>query len=75
MIFAIEFKKCVANISIFGIIIGKLCYKKKLYLIILLKVDKNSEVDFYYTILPLSLAVYLWVKGNREFLLNTKEIA
>ena len=34
MIFVIEFKKHVASIDIFGIVIGKLNHKKKLYLII-----------------------------------------
>ena len=55
----VEFKKYVANISIFGIIISKFCYKKKLYSIILLEIDKSLEIDFYYIILPFSLTVHL----------------
>ena len=55
MISAIELKKCVANAGIFGIVVGKFRYRKKLYPIILLKVDKGLEVGFYYTILPFSL--------------------
>ena len=49
----------MAGIGIFGIILGELCYEKKPYLIILLKVDKSLEVGFHYIILPLNLALYL----------------
>ena len=75
MIFAIEFKKHIASASIFGIMIDKFRYKKKLCLVILFKIDKSSKVDFYYTILPFSLTVYLWVEGGGEPLLDAKEIA
>ena len=74
MISAIEFEKCVANADILGIVVSKLRYGKKLCLIILLKVDKGSEVGFYHTILLLSLAVRLRVEGGGEFPLNAKEI-
>ena len=56
----------MANISIFGIIVDKLCHGKKLYLIILLKVDKNLKIGFYYTILPLNLVVCLQIKSDRK---------
>ena len=74
MIFVVELEKHMVNTSIFDIIIGKLRYGKKLGLIILLKVDKGLEVDFDCTILPLGLAIHLWIKGNRKFLLDVKEI-
>ena len=74
MISAIELKKYVANAGILGIVIDKLCHRKKLCPIILFKVDKDSEINFYYTILPLSLAVCLQVEGGRKFLLDVKEI-
>ena len=74
MISIIKLKKCVVNASIFGIIIGKLHYKKKPCLIILLKIDKSLEIDFHCIILALSLAVYLQVEDNRKSLLNTGEI-
>ena len=47
------------NTNIFGIIIGKLYYKKKLYLIILFKINKNLKINFYYIILFLGLAIHL----------------
>ena len=75
MISAIELKKYVTGTGILSIVIGKLCYKKKPYSIILLEDNKSSEVGFYYTILPFNLAIRLWVEGNREFLLDIKEIA
>ena len=59
MIFAIELKRYMINANIFGIIIGKLDYKKKPYLIILFKVNKDSKISFYYTILFLGLSVCL----------------
>ena len=75
MIFAIELEKCVASAGIFGIIVGKLRHGKKSCPIILLEVDKSSEVGFHPTILPLSLAVRLRMEGGRESLLDAEEIA
>ena len=65
----------MADASIFCIIIGKLCYKKKPCSIIFLKVDKDLKINFHYTILLFSLAICLQIKDGREFLLNTEEIA
>ena len=59
MIFAIELKRYMAGDGILSILEGKLCDGKKPCLIILLKVDKGLEVDFYYNILSLNLAVCL----------------
>ena len=75
MISTIELEKYVANAGIFGIVVGKLRHEKKPCPIILLKVDKSSEVGFHYTILPLSLAIYLQIKGGEESLLDAEEIA
>ena len=75
MISVIELKRHMAGISIFNIIIGKFRYKKKLCLVILFQIDKNSKVSFYYTILPFDLTVCLWVKGGKQFPFDPKEIA
>ena len=75
MISAIELEKYMAGAGIFGIVVSKLCHKKKPYPIILLKIDKSLEVGFYCTILPLSLAVYLRVEDGGKYLLDAKEIA
>ena len=74
MIFIVKFEKCMANANILGIIISKFCYKKKLCLIILLKVDKGSKIGFYCIILFLNLVICLQIEGSREFLLNIKKI-
>ena len=65
----------MAGAGILNIVIGKLRYGKKSCLIILLKVDKGSEVGFYRTILPLNLAVRLRIESGGEFPLDAKEIA
>ena len=58
-----KLKKGVANASILGIIVNKLRYKKKLYLIILFEVDKCVKVCFYNAILILGLTIYLRKKS------------
>ena len=75
MISAVKLKGRMADTSIFSIIINKLCHRKKLCPIILLKVDKDLEVSFHCAILPFSLTICLWMEGNREFLLDIEEIA
>ena len=70
MISVIELKRCMAGASVLGIIVGKLHYRKKLCLIILLEVDENSEVDFYYTIQPFGQPVCLKVESVGESLFD-----
>ena len=74
MISAIELKKCVADTGILSIVVGKLRHEKKPCSVILFEIDKGSKIDFYCTILPFSLTIFLLVEGNRESLLNAKEI-
>ena len=59
MISTVKLKKYIAGVSIFGIIISKLCYRKKLYLVILFEINKDSKVSFYYTILSFDLIICL----------------
>ena len=73
MISAIELKRYVASVGIFDIIVDKFRHEKKLYPIILLEVDKSLEIDFYYTILPFDLTIYLWIKNSEESLLNIEK--
>ena len=75
MISVIELKKYVVGAGVLGIIVGKLYHRKKLCPIILFEIDKKLKVGFNCTILPLSLAICLWVEGNGEFLLDALEIA
>ena len=64
----------MASTNICSVIVSKLHHNKKPYLIILLKIDKNLEINFYYIILPLNLAVYLQIESDKEFLFDIKEI-
>ena len=59
MIIIIKFKKYIISTYIFGIIMNKLYYKKKLYLVILCKINKNLEISLYYIIFLFNLAIYL----------------
>ena len=60
----VKLKRYIANVDIFGIIISKFCHKKKLYLIILFKVDKSSKIGFHCGILLFNLIIYLKIEGN-----------
>ena len=42
---------------------------------ILFKIDKSSEVRFYYTILLSSLSVSLGIKRDRKSLFDAEEVA
>ena len=64
MIFTVKLKKYITGASIFDIIMSELYYKKKSCLIILFKIDKSLKVSFHCTVLPLSLAIYLKIKGD-----------
>ena len=75
MISAIELKRCVAGAGILGVVVGEFCHGKKPCPIILLEVDKGSEVGFYRAILPFGLTVRLWVEDGGESSLYAEEIA
>ena len=64
----------MTSICIFGIIKNKFCYKKKLCIIILFKINKSFKINFYFIILLFSLAIYLKIKDNKKFLSNNKEV-
>ena len=64
MLDIIEFERDMIGAGIFGIIIGKFCYwHEQSCLIVLLSINKCSEVRFYCGVLSLSLAIYLMIKG------------
>ena len=74
MISTIQVEKYLPNNYIFSVIICKVSYWQKLYLIFLLKVDKNLEIHFYYTIFIFGLLINLRVKGNRKLILDFEEV-
>lgn len=65
----------MVGINFFHIIVYKFSYKQKSCPVILLLIDKCIKINLYYTILYLSLAIYLLIKVNKKFPLNAKEIA
>lgn len=68
-------KKYVTSIYISRIVVGKLSYNwKVLRQIVLLIIDKNSEINLYYTILLLDLIISLRVKSSKKPLLNFHEV-
>lgn len=74
MIVIVEFKKYVAIAYILGVVVGKFSCWEKPSPIILLIVDKISEVGLHHSILPLRLAVNLRVEGNREPFLDFQKV-
>ena len=70
MISTIKLKQCLTDIGVLDIIVSKLRYEKEPCLIILLKIDKNLEIGFYYTILFFGLPVRLEMENSRKFLLH-----
>ena len=61
---AIQLKRGIPDPGIFRIIISEISHRQEPYPVIMLVVDKGSEVDIYCTILSFSLAVNLGVKGG-----------
>ena len=59
---------------ILKIIINKFSYWKKVYPVILLKIDKKLKVGFYYTILHLVLTIYLRLDSGRKLLFDAKKL-
>ena len=64
MIFAVKLKMCEADVSILGVTIGKTQSLVGAVPNTLLEFDKSMKIDFYHTILPLHMAICLWVEGS-----------
>ena len=62
------------NISIFDIIVNKLYFYQKFYIVVLFEIDKNLELYLYYTIFFFYLVVNLKIKDNKNLLFNKKEV-
>lgn len=65
----------MACLCIFDIVIEIVDYWQKLCFIILLEIDKNLEIYFYFTFLMFCLIVCLTIKSCKESLFNVKKIA
>ena len=60
---------------VLGIIVGKFSSQQELGLIILLKIEKDLEVRFYYAILSLSVTVSVRMERIEKPPFNAKKIA
>ena len=60
----------MAGANILGVMVGDFRHGKKPCPIILLKVEKSSEVDFYGTILPFGQSVHLRIESGGKSLLD-----
>lgn len=63
VITAIEFKSCMINISIFGIIIRKFNYQYYSYLIRLFEINVSPKISLYSTTLSYDLIISLKIKS------------
>lgn len=70
-----QLERCMASAGVLDIIIGKFEHKQKPSLIVLFEINKDLEIGFYSTILPINLAICLRVEGGREPLYDFKEVA
>ena len=70
----VELKRRVTGARIFRIIVSKFGHREKPCPVILLVIDKGSEICFYRTIFSFGLAIGLWMEGGGEFPLNLQEI-
>lgn len=61
----VELEKHIVNAYILYNIICKFCHRHKLCLVILLLINKSSEISFYSTILFFDLAIYLRIEYYR----------
>ena len=66
MVAAVEFKMCVSNTGIFGIVLCKFSYWQEACLVILFLVHQSSEVCFYCAVLPFGLAINVRMESCRE---------
>lgn len=62
---------CITGVGIFYLIMGEFSYWIEFYPVVLLKVDKSSEISFYYTILFFSLAIGLRIEDSEGTMHNS----
>ena len=75
MIAIIQLERNIAGARVFGLIISKLSYWWKPGPIILLEIDKSSNVCFPGTVLLFGLAVSLRMEGGKKLTLDIKKVA
>ena len=71
----VQLQRHMMIVCILSIIVSKLGYWYKPGLLVLFKINKDSEIQFYCTVLSLSLIVSLRVKSGKKSLFDIKKIA
>lgn len=61
--------------SVFSLIIYKLNYWQKFYIVIFFKFDKNSKIYIYFSILILNLLIYLRIEYSKNLVLDFEKAA
>lgn len=74
MIAAIQLKIGIVGAGIFSIVICKLSYWQEPDLIVLLKINKDLKIYFYYTILIFGLVINFRVKCSKKSVFDFKKI-
>lgn len=64
----------MVNAHIFGIVVSKFSYWEEPNPIVLLVIDKNSEVSLYCIVLSLGLVINLRMEDSRKSLLDFQEV-
>ena len=72
MVAAVEFKRCVAGIGIYGIAVCKFSLWQEACPVILFLVYKGSEVCLYCAVLPFGLVISLRTESPKVFFLFLK---
>lgn len=75
MITTIQFEKCVANIVVFYIIIGKFSHWQRVCLIVLPEIQNGFEMNLHGTVLLLGLANSLRVEVCKKHLVDAQGVA
>ena len=69
-----ELKNCLTRTGILEVVVGKLCHREKLCLVILLLIYENTKVSFHGAVLLFFLIVCLRVIWGRELSLDAEEV-
>lgn len=71
----VDLERCMTGARIFRVIVSEFSHREEPSPIILLVIDKGSEVGFHDTTLPFGLTIGLKVKSGGESPLDSQKIA
>ena len=74
MIATVQLERHLTGVRVLCIVISEFGHRQEPSPVILLEVDKSSEVRLHGAVLPLGLPICLWIEGGREPSLDAKEV-